>query len=202
MHTYKVLDLPAIPENLLSDARLVSHGLATQIQQNHKTEYHVNEQHQDNNGTIKINRVFKKDNKTFTSRPVPRWNIDTTLENWIRENIINDFIQVGVSNSLPGDDIDSNITVAHSDSNRNFCLQYIIEKSNADQWLVFYQEKGKSLHREPSTFINNYDSVVELDRINIPLNTWVIFDTSILHSVENVSGNRCAIQISLDYNPF
>jgi hypothetical protein len=81
-------------------------------------------------------------------------------------------------------------------------LIYLLEKGNEDQYTKFYQEPGQGVHRKRNVTIYDMDSLIELDSVCAPLHTWLYFNASILHSVENVLGNRISIVVGFECDPF
>jgi hypothetical protein len=75
---------------------------------------------------------------------------------------------------------------------------YLLLKDNDDQETVFWREDRKPLRRKRDTVQPGYQGLTKLGSIVIPLHTWVYFDTTVLHSVENIHGSRVAIHIGSD----
>ena len=153
-----------------------------------------------------IDRVLTRNGQQFASRLSPRFSMEEHMASWVTENINEEWAHVGVSASVRGDTLnnvgDYLVQGPHTDATRQYALLYLIESSNPDQDTVFWQQQGKALHRKRCQTPLNLDEMTEVDRVRIPMNTWVYFDTSILHSIENVQGTRIAIQIGFDCEPF
>ena len=77
----------------------------------------------------------------------------------------------------------------------------MIERGGEDVVTNFWLEKEKPLEREPSVTVDSYDSLTLIDQVKFPLNTWVLFNSRIIHSVENLESRRASIQISMNHLP-
>jgi hypothetical protein len=55
--------------------------------------------------------------------------------------------------------------------------------------------------REPHARVGDYNKLKVLDSGRLEEGRWAILDTRILHSVENLTGDRISVQISLDDIP-
>ena len=124
------------------------------------------------------------------------------LIKWIREHV------PGVSQS----DITYQVSehpvcgthIVHSDINRKYALNYIFETGGHDAYTNWFQEKDKPLHRnkesgnrQSDSGIVNYKNLELLASVRIPINTWVLIATDILHDVDVVIGQRKSITISI-----
>ena len=193
---YKIMDsLPAVPAALVNTALQRSNDFA---------KLSVTERNQQQiNPSFLQGRIITRDSQFVMSRPTPRADIRDEFENWVNKNISDEWSEIGVSLSLPPDDGQpSDFLGPHSDKSRAYVLIYLIEQSNPDQYTVWYQDQGKGLYRKRTTAALNFDTLHELDRICIPMHTWVYINANILHSAENVHGSRTSIQISFDVDPF
>jgi hypothetical protein len=65
----------------------------------------------------------------------------------------------------------------------------------------FWKERDYSVHREMKTFGTDYDRLELLVTEQWPLRKWVLLNTNILHSVEELTKNRVQFQVSLDREP-
>jgi len=151
-------------------------------------------------------RTIIKYGKKSISRGIPRYGLEDQLGDWINKNISTEWAQISVANSTidyaNGGTPADNIHCPHTDRTRQYVLMYLLVADNPDQTTIFYQEPGYGVHRQRGLFHQNIDSLKEIDSFIMPLHEWVYFDVSILHSVENILGNRTAIQISFECEPF
>lgn len=152
-------------------------------------------------------RILTRAGETYICRNNPRFSLEDAFGNWVNTNITKEWSQIGVAINQPSTK-NSELTGyntmngPHSDLTRTYALIYLLEAFNEDQYTIFWHEQGESLHRKRNTLITELDNLKQIDSVCIPKNTWVYFDASILHSVENVQGYRTAIHISLDCDPF
>jgi hypothetical protein len=65
----------------------------------------------------------------------------------------------------------------------------------------FWKEQGYSVHREMKSFGCDYSQLELLHTEQWPLRTWILLNTNVLHSVENLDKQRIQFQVSLDYLP-
>jgi hypothetical protein len=122
------------------------------------------------------------------------------FDQWVKDNITLDFVDAGVNYTLiteKPEGLECFSTGAHTDTTRNFALIYLLESGGPDVQTVFYQEINQPLLRRPRTYGEDLTKLIMLDQIKIPLHTWVILDSRILHSVENLTRNRVAFQVGL-----
>jgi hypothetical protein len=149
-------------------------------------------------------RLAVKNGKVSTSRTNPRFGLESIMADWVDAYISQDWLQISISNSVTVDqnNCQDHIHGAHTDTTRQYALLYLLEASNSDQTTIFYQEPNKGVRRRRGLFLENMDELIQIDSITIPLQTWIYFDTSILHAVENIQNSRVAIQISFDCEPF
>ena len=202
---YKIMeDLPSVPDEYIELALNTAKETVTE----HRTIDRVSTQ---GNAYPMLNtiqeRIWTRDGKETLGRANPRYTLEPYMNEWVDNNITPEYSQIGVATSIilkdsPRCDTSVVFQGPHSDNTRSYCLFYLIESSNEDQYTVFWHERGKGLYRKRNTIIYDYDLVDEIDRIQIPLRKWVYFNTSILHSIENILGSRIAIHVSFDLDPF
>jgi hypothetical protein len=185
---YKILDnLPPVPQRYIDIAFDVLNDGKGDIQ------------------NYAIDRFQYQEGKPFSSRNNPRIGLEEYMSEWVSEHISQEWIHIGVAASTPNSTTGSNLDYIHgphTDATRGYVLIYLIESSNEDQHTIFWQEQGKSLHRKRHVVPESYDNLIKINSIQIPLHTWVIFDTSILHSIENIRGSRIAFNIGFDCDTF
>jgi hypothetical protein len=151
------------------------------------------------------NRVLTRDGRQFVSRNSPRFGLEEYMGNWVNANISKEWCQIGVATSIVNKEMGDPADYTHgphTDVTRQYCLLYLIEQGNPDQDTVFWQEPGHGVHRKRNHLPLNLGNLIRLDSIRIPMRTWVYFDVSILHSIENIHGSRIAIHVGFDCEPF
>ena len=185
---YKILDnLPPVPQKYIDIAFDVLNSGEDDIQ------------------NYAIDRFQYQEGKPFSSRNNPRIGLEEYMSEWINENISQEWIHVGIAASTPNSTTGSkldHIHGPHTDATRGYVLIYLLDSGNLDQHTIFWQEQGKSLHRKRHVVPESYDNLTKIDSIQIPKHTWVMFDTSILHSIENIRGHRIAFNIGFDCDVF
>jgi hypothetical protein len=177
MNYYKFLDLPEIPDSLVSNINPSSPGA---LFRDYKGWEH----------TKSGQKIMATDN--------PFYHASQELKEWLGENIIREFNDVGVRFAFGGNG--KSTAGVHTDATRKFVMQYNLV--HADGVLTFWQEKGQPIVRNGRYTVSDYDALVKLDEVFIPNNRWMILDAMVLHSVENLTGTRINVQISLNENPF
>lgn len=101
---------------------------------------------------------------------------------------------------LIGEDGNETICAPHTDT-RQYNLYYLVNRGGDDVTTNYWIEKNKPVARESLITIGNYDDLNLLDAVQFPLNTWVLMNSRIIHSVENIAGDRKSIQVSLNCLP-
>jgi hypothetical protein len=144
----------------------------------------------------------KLNGQQFLTRPTIRFGLKDELGGWISENISDNFYDVSVSRSDdPYDGSFSDTQGPHTDHTRHHALLYILDQSNTDQDIVYWQEEGHDLYRERNTRGFDYNKLREVYRLRVPVNTWYLVEGLILHSVENIKGVRTIIHASFEDLP-
>jgi hypothetical protein len=157
------------------------------------------------------------DGKKYSGRNIPRIFIGKQWEEWVNNNISDCYINTGVAQSLlvPQDGVeDTQATSLHNDTERKFCLFYLVKKDNDDQWTRWYCLKdGPLIPAKKQVYAlqkNTIDQIVSttgeefqlIDEIVMPLYTWVYADVRILHQATNHQGQRIAIHVSFNEDVF
>jgi hypothetical protein len=94
----------------------------------------------------------------------------------------------------------------HIDGNKRgkHCLQYLLDAGGTDVTTTWYKENNYSIVRPLSTSvftevrditIAKLDSLTKVEEVIFDPNRWAIFRTDIIHGVEPILTNRCAITI-------
>lgn len=124
--------------------------------------------------------------------------LDTSTEIWARENVNANFKDIRVSYT----DVGRPRCGCHIDRTRNYTLIYLMQSGGPDHMTVFYREHGSDdLIRPPAHRVDHYDQLQEIGRCKLPLNTWMLLNARILHSIENISLGRISIQMGFDDFP-
>jgi hypothetical protein len=117
-------------------------------------------------------------------------------EQWVRENIVDDFIETGLRVSEPVSDTHG----AHTDPLRKWKLYYLLERGGDNAVTCFYKEKGHPVVRDLNDEMivcNNMDELELIEQVTWPMKQWVLINTMVIHSVENIQGYRYNFTISI-----
>jgi hypothetical protein len=115
---------------------------------------------------------------------------------WVRENIVDDFIESGLRVSEPVSDTHG----AHTDPLRKWKLYYLLERGGEEATTCFYREKGQPVIRDlddGSVVCNNMDELEVIDQVQWPMQQWILLNTMILHGVKNIQGYRYNFTVSI-----
>ena len=124
--------------------------------------------------------------------------LDPLSEAWARDNVIQNFKDIRVSYT----DVGKPRCGCHIDRTRNYTLIYLMRDGGPDHATVFYRERGvNELIRPPAHRVDYYSNLQEISRCKLPLNTWMLLNARILHSIENISLGRVSIQMGFDEFP-
>ena len=173
----KFLNLPSIPEHFVKEILNKDPGKILR-------DYH---------GWVHINNgqeVMSANNPFYYASP--------ELEAWLSENIVSEYNDVGVryAHYEPG----KTTAGVHTDQTRRYVLQYLVKSGGGI--LNYWQERGHPVVRDGRYTSFNYGDLTLLESFNLQEGQWVLLNTNILHSVENLDSNRISVQISLNYNPY
>jgi hypothetical protein len=133
------------------------------------------------NGILKSTRVQKV------------FELGADWDEWIRSHITNEWVESGVRLS----DAETDLHAAHTDYNPLVKLYYPLERGGEYAITRWYQEKNQPIVRNPRTSVNDMNSVDVISEIQFEIGRWYLFNTQILHGVENLQGRRVSIQISM-----
>jgi hypothetical protein len=180
MSYLKLLNLPRIPEELIAGIDPANPG--------------------------KVMRFYRGDNYTidgveYNTVEHPFCEATPELESWLKENIYPEFNDVGVRFAYGSKDIKKYGTSVgiHSDYSRRYVLQYNLQ--HADGMLTFWKEKNQPVMRTEHVSKVDYNNLEMVESVFLPNHQWAIFDTWVLHSVEELSGIRISVQVSLPMVP-
>ena len=117
---------------------------------------------------------------------------------WVRENITDRVKDIKYCFTIPG----RPTLGPHCDITRSVALIYLLQQGGDNPRTVFWKERGQDeLIRPLGHKVTDYSQLEEVASITLPVNTWMIINARLLHSVENIPLGRKAIHISLDEVP-
>jgi hypothetical protein len=176
--------LPNPPEVFIQQA----HGLARRTDLPDTVEYMSTAQHR--------TRSVQHQGMVVTSRAQKSRDMGEDWDAWIRENLVDDFIETGLRVSEPVSDTHG----AHTDPLRKWKLYYLLERGGNDAVTCFYKEKDQPVVRDLDdnmVVCNNMDELEVIDRVQWPMNQWVLLNTMIIHGVEGIQGYRYNFTVSI-----
>jgi len=142
-----------------------------------------------------VNRRLLKNGKEYGSRRGNAIEMGKDWEKWVDENIITNWIETGVRISK---DNGSPLHGPHTDKPiEKYKFFYLVEPGGDSVYTSWYQEKGKPLMRPHSISVCDYSLVEKVEEIVIPKNKWMLFNTNIMHGVENLKGDRITLIVSI-----
>jgi hypothetical protein len=122
-------------------------------------------------------------------------SLQAELEQWVRDNIIENFLHVGINYRH----CNSDTSGIHTDSSREFSLTYNITTGGPTCGVTWWQEKGCPLVRDLGVQVLDFDTVEPMATLTGPSQQWFLHDARILHSTEGIETPRIQIQISLNH---
>jgi len=141
--------------------------------------------------------VAIKDGKTVRNSRGFRFKLDAEVYEWLHKHLTSAYTDCGLS-VITGPD---RTLIPHTDQTRRYALLYTFDTGGADVETVFWQEAGNTVHRELREFGTDYGQLTAIERAKFPLRTWVMMNTNVLHSVENLSSDRIQVQMGLNAIP-
>lgn len=194
--TYKILDLPQLPDHL--------EQLLWDLYNNPEKDHRLINKN-GYNDAMKPELVGRADaskglhayrNGVYVgnSRAL-RYTMDQPIIDWLREHVSSTWTDTGLS-ICKGE---TGSMTPHTDYTRNYAVMYNIQTGDADT--CFWQENGKTVHRELREFAYNYDTLKLLCSAKFPNRTWIVLNTNVLHSVENIGAHRVQLQLGVNEIP-
>jgi hypothetical protein len=114
---------------------------------------------------------------------------------WVLDNVDLKTKDIRVSFTLPG----LERCGPHIDGTRDYTLMYVIKNGGADNETVFWKENNVDELIRPLRYrVDDYKDVERIGGIQLPLNTWILLNSRVLHSVENIGEGRISVQCAFD----
>lgn len=144
-----------------------------------------------------LERSVTVDNNSYKTRSQTKYDLGDEFYNWCKKNLHQDCYHTGVSyNKGP-----SPYQGPHIDRSRKYVLFYLLDAGGVDVTTSFWQHP--ELPQEPTEqqfpdYACDYPGLNLLDKIVFRPNQWYLFNTRVIHSVENISNTaRISFQASL-----
>ena len=194
MWLYKFIDAPRLPPELEDVVLALYHNPDRESQRINSNSY-ANDMKPDLAGRLHPKDVIAiKDGKSYRNSRGFRYTLDQQVSDWIHQHLSDQYTDCGLS-VIHGPD---GLLAPHTDQTRRFAVLYTFDTGGADVRTAFYQEHGYPVERELREFGTDYDRLKQVHTVQFPLRTWVIMNTNVLHSVENLVSDRVQIQFGLN----
>jgi hypothetical protein len=180
---YKIFnELPRIPEDMLQ------HALD-----------HANEEQYDyyEKNVGRKSNPRTKDGVELGNKRFPRSGVPEELANWVREHISPNINEIGMAKAYADEHVDA--VGPHTDRSRDYTMLYLLSGGGEDHQTVFYDTVEQIEITRKMNF--DYNTIKEICRVQVPLKTWTLLYAQLPHSVENIPGERLAIQLGWQEEP-
>lgn len=186
---YKVLpNLPHVPDHLIDRAYA---QMDTELEQMPQGERQI-DWNKITTDTIIVDGVEK------INAPNLAYSLDDEMRNWVHANITDkSVVNIRIAKADTGKD-GKDTNGAHCDLSRNYSLIYLLDGGGPNHSTVFYHERGKPLMRNNGDRCNDHSLLDIVGVLQIPLRTWTVIQTRILHGVRNIPSPRISIQVGLN----
>lgn len=141
-------------------------------------------------------RVCKRNGVEFVASKGARTPVGPEWEQWVRENIVPEFVDTGIN----WREAVSDTSGVHTDITRDMALMFNITTGGPDGGVAFWQERGQPLYRARDTNALDFDQLQLLEKLQGPENVWFLIDARILHSTEGLTAPRVQFHIGLNYD--
>ena len=147
-----------------------------------------------------LSRDIKLTDGTVTkTRHVESYAMGDDWEQWVRENIISEFLETGVRSSIG---FNAAVHGAHVDAPTKWKFFYLLEEGGDNVITTFYLESGDTAVRQSTpdnlVFSSDYSNLIPIEPVHIPVGKWIFFDTRVMHGVENMIGDRTMLVVSVN----
>lgn len=194
--------LPDVPEHFIERAKALVRDPGNRENRNNQLLRHLGYHDRD---------IRLADGTMTKSRIVENYGMGQDWEDWVRANIIADFVETGVRHTVsnpqhPETSIQGpHVDVSTPTQPHKLKLFYIVEEGGDNVLTTWYQEKNHPTVRLDSTsenivHSNDYRNLISIQTVRIPRRSWVVFDTRVMHGVENMFDNRIVLIVGVDPN--
>lgn len=192
MITHLVVDLPPIPEHFYIDwlAKPVDQLPSQTINDVHTSQHYKN----------RITDRYGSKIKTNYQR---RYDMGTEFVEWCKDKINCPSESSDLWYKDHGFTVNGLIGSTHCPHTdmRDWHLYYGLVTGGDDVTTCFWLENNCPLVRDYQTTPSSYDDLVLVDQVKFPVKTWILFNSRVLHSVENIQFPRYSIQVSMKSLP-
>lgn len=188
-----ITGLPDPPEHFIERAIQIANEGEHGQRENITTSYYP--------GGVKthVDRDVVLDGEHYSSRYQVGYEIGEDFDQWVRENIVGEFVNATVRRSVGK----SSLHGAHIDNSRRWAIWYMIERGGEESRTRFYKLPGNPTEwpLEHRVF-NDMDKLVEFDCVKWPMRQWFVINTSVIHAITDVTADRTSIQIGVMDLPY
>jgi len=150
-------------------------------------------------------RTVIKDKMTFSSRCQQAFPLGEDFEFWVKQNIHSHAQEANLRISFG----DSTVHGPHVDNPAKIRFFYLLDNGGNQAETIFYHRPGSPFVYDADNWNslnpihhNNIDELNVIDRVCIPLKTWILFNGYVLHGVNNVERQRVNINVSFKPDTF
>jgi hypothetical protein len=147
-----------------------------------------------------LERSVTVDNKSYITRYQRKYNLGNEFQAWCQENLHPDCFHAGVAYNQGSGPYHG----PHVDKGRKYALYYLLEPGGIDVTTSFWQHPELSTEPTEQEFPDyacDYSGLQLLSKVIFQPNRWYMFNTGLIHSVENASNeSRISLQASLATN--
>jgi hypothetical protein len=179
--TVKILDIPPLPKHLHDMV-----NLQPQMFDQHGTARHEE-------GRFYQRRLYDETGMHLAATPTCM-TAPPEFSQWVNHNIITGWKDVRISYFYKQD---SASTGPHTDQLRDMSLIYNIDPGGPNTRLTFWRDKKQPVVRPRGVQAEYLDDLEIIQEIEGPYDCWYLINAHILHSVENLTGTRINVQVSL-----
>jgi hypothetical protein len=199
MITHLVLDSPSIPDHFYLNSDYVTWSETTVPK-----EQSLNVSKKDYGTNDFRDRLVDCRGEVKPVRSQFRYSLGEEFDTWIKQTFSepdepDDWFMDSGFTFLLGPNGDEDTCGPHTDT-RIWHLFYLIE-SGGNPTTEFWVEKDKPILRGSLITTNTYDNLMLIERTVFPEKKWIIMNSRMLHSVENLKGMRTSIQVSMHRLP-
>jgi len=171
---YKTLNLPGIPAELISNLGN-SEFTKSQAQITSFDDWTMTR------GT----KVISNESRAAYMR----FDVGDQLIDWVRNNISDQYHNIGMSYWQGG-----SVALPHTDLSRDVVLLYLLSTGGDRVETKFWRYNGQT-RCEGHVHPKSYDELELLESVVLKPNTWHMLDAKVVHSVENLTSDRVALQL-------
>jgi hypothetical protein len=140
-----------------------------------------------------LHHACYKNGIEIVNSPLTRQPLDYKTTQWCKQNISPKFHSLVINHQGAVDT--GSTAVPHTDTTRQWTLMWFTDVGGTEVKTVFWQERGFDAVREPRYYPKRYEDLIELESHVFEPHRWVLINSQVIHSVENIQSVRKSIQI-------